>query len=122
MIKTSSTLLFEAPTSSTLMSFCSLNMLYSMTNGFLEQTMTKQKINVPKLESPFPNRASVLFSRSQIGITENQKKLLILNLNNFFSRQLKKNLNGQKFGNSFIFKLLNVGGNRLKTVYIFSIF
>ena len=30
------------------------------------------------------------FSSSQIGITENQKKILILNHNNFFSRQLKK--------------------------------
>ena len=59
------------------------------------------------------------FSSSQIGITENQKKILILNLNNFFSRQLKKILNGQKFGNSFIFKLPKVGGNPLKTVIHF---
>ena len=59
------------------------------------------------------------FSSSQIGITENQKKILILNLNNFFSRQLKKNLNGQKFGNLFIFKLSKIGANRLKTVIHF---
>ena len=59
------------------------------------------------------------FSSSQIGITENQKKIMILNLNNFFSRQLKKILNGQKFGNSFILKLPKVGGNRLKTVIHF---
>ena len=59
------------------------------------------------------------FSSSQIGITENQKKILILNLNNFFSRQLKKILNGQKFGYSFIFKLPKVDGNRLKTVIHF---
>ena len=59
------------------------------------------------------------FSSSQIGITENQKKILILNLNNFISRQLKKNLNGQKFGNLFIFKLSKIGGNRLKTVIHF---
>ena len=59
------------------------------------------------------------FSSSQIGITENHRKILILNLNNFFSRQLKKILNGQKFGNSFIFKLPKVGGSRLKTVIHF---
>ena len=35
-------------------------------------------------------------------------KSMISNLNNFFSRQFKKDLNGQKFGNLFIFRLLKL--------------
>ena len=48
-----------------------------------------------------------------------RKKKLILNLNNFFSRHFKKILNGQKFGNSFIFKLPKLGENPSKTVIHF---
>ena len=74
---------------------------------------------VPKRESLFPNRASPLFSSPRTGITDYQKKSLILNLNNFFSRQFKKILNGQKFGNSIIFKLPKFGENPSKTVIHF---
>ena len=44
------------------------------------------------------------------------EKSLSLNLNNFFSKHFLKNLNSQKFGNLFIFKLLKFGEYRLKTV------
>ena len=74
---------------------------------------------VPKRESLFPNRASPLFFSSRTGITDYQKKSLTLNMNNFFSRHLKKILNGQKFGNSFIFKLPKFGENRSKNVIHF---
>ena len=74
---------------------------------------------VPKRESLFPNRASPLFSSSRTGITDYEKKMPILNLNNFFSRHFKKILNGQKFINLFIYKLPKFGENPSKTVIHF---
>ena len=65
------------------------------------------------------NWVSLLFSSSRTGITDYQKRSPILNLNNFFSKHFKKNLNGQKFGNSFIFKLPKFGENHSKTVIHF---
>ena len=62
------------------------------------------------------------FSSSQIGITENQKKILILNLNNFFSRQLKKiwTVKSLEIHSSLSSpKLVEIGQ---KLWYIFSIF
>ena len=66
---------------------------------------SQSKVTGLKRESLFPNRAAPLFSSSRTGITDYQKKCLILNLINFFSGHFKKILNSQKFGNSFIFKL-----------------
>ena len=57
------------------------------------------------------------FSSSRMGITDNQKKSLISNLNYFFSRQFK-NLNDQNIGNLFIFRLLKFGENLLKKIVI----
>ena len=74
---------------------------------------------VPKWESLFPNWASTLFLSSRTGITDYQKKSPILNLNNFFSKHFKKILNGQKFGNLFIFKLPKFRENPSKTVIHF---
>ena len=74
---------------------------------------------VPKPESMFPNQASPLFSSSRTGITDYQKKSLILNLYNFFPRHFKKILNGQKFGNSFICKVPKFGEHPSKTVIHF---
>ena len=41
-------------------------------------------------------------------------KILILNINYFFSKTLKT-INGPKFGNLFILKLPKFGGNPVKT-------
>ena len=75
-------------------------------------------LNVSKQESLLSNRVLPLFSCPRTGTPDYQKNM-IFNLNNLFSRQLKRILNGQKFGNSFIYKLPNFGENPLKTVIHF---
>ena len=70
--------------------------------------------DVPKWEELFPN---VVCYRT--GYTKVQKKLLILNLNNFLSRHFKKILNSQKLDNLFIFKLPKFGGDWSESVIHF---
>ena len=73
----------------------------------------------------FPNRSHCFpighhnFLKIPNGNHRQPEKSLISNLNNLFSRQLKKILNGQKFGNLFIFGLLKLGEIPLKLWHVF---
>ena len=70
--------------------------------------------DVPKRGELFPNRASQMACVPERDTLMHRKKILILNLNNFFSRPFKKNLNGQKLDNLFTFKLPKFGGHSSK--------
>ena len=90
----------------------------------MNQLMKKRMYPIQEPKFPNGNHCFQIghhhfFLSLRTGITDYQKKSPILNLNNFFSRHLKKILNGQKFGNSFIFKLSKFGENPSKNVIHF---